>query len=134
MSAVIKSVADGGRRAAGEVALALTALEVATVQLERELEEARQELGRLRATSAAVATGPSAIPEPFLLALLKHANDSDCLDVAEDELLDHHRTRAWREILPACWIAAQAEALGWQVEVNDLGDRLLVLDRKETAR
>lgn len=56
MSAVTKSVADSGRRAAGEVADALTALEVATVQLERELEEARQELGRARVYNEALAT------------------------------------------------------------------------------
>ena len=55
MSAVIESVADSGRRAAGEVADALTALEVATVQLERELEEARQELGRARVYNEALA-------------------------------------------------------------------------------
>lgn len=72
---------------------------------------------------------PGTIPAAFLLALLRQARDDDSLDITDDELLDHHRTDVYRRIIQACWIAAQASALGWQVEVGDLGDRLLVLDR-----
>lgn len=75
---------------------------------------------------------PGTIPAAFELALLRHARDEDRLDITDDELLDHHRTDVYRTVIAACWIAAQASALGWDVQVNDLGDRLLVLDRIDT--
>lgn len=68
---------------------------------------------------------PGTIPETFLLALLRQAAE-------EQDLLDHDHADTLRRTIQACWIAAQAAALGWQVEVNDLGDRLLVLDRIDT--
>lgn len=80
----------------------------------------------LAAAHAAVA--PRAIPQEFLRALLTQANGEDGLDVADDDLLEHHRTEVYRRVIESAWIAAQAEALGWQVEIGDLGDRLLVLD------
>lgn len=79
--------------------------------------------------AAHAAVTPRAIPQEFLRALLTQANGEDGLDVGEHELLDHGRTEVYRRVIESAWIAAQAEALGWQVEVGDVGDRLLVLDR-----
>jgi hypothetical protein len=79
--------------------------------------------------AAHTAVAPRAIPQEFLRALLTQANGEDGLDVGEHELLEHHRTEVYRRVIESAWIAAQAEALGWQVEVNDVGDRILVLDR-----
>ncbi len=81
------------------------------------------------AAAEAVLNTPGTIPAVLELALLRQARDEDSLDVTDDELLDHHRTDPWRSIIHACWTAAQAHALGWEVATNGTGTRLVVLDR-----
>lgn len=84
------------------------------------------------AAADAVLRTPGTIPAVLELALLRQANAEDGLDVADDQLLDHGRTEVYRRIIQACWVAAQADALGWEVAANGRGDRVLILDRVAT--
>jgi hypothetical protein len=53
---------------------------------------------------------PAEIPEPLMLDLLRHVDDSDGLDVAEDELLHHRRTRGYIWAIKAAWAAGRTAA------------------------
>jgi hypothetical protein len=50
------------------------------------------------------------IPEPLMLDLLRHVDDSDGLDVAEDELLRHRRTKGYIWAIKAAWAAGRTAA------------------------
>lgn len=50
------------------------------------------------------------IPDELLLELLREADHLDGLDVADDELLHHRRTRSWRILLPKVYAAGYAQA------------------------
>lgn len=72
---------------------------------------------------------PAGLPVEIELALLRQANAEADLDVAEDELLDHHRTQTYQTLARAAYAAGWAVASGYEVTVGDLGDRVSIGDR-----
>lgn len=78
------------------------------------------------------APDPSKLPREYELAFLRQAKDEADLDVAEDELLDHHRTQTYRTLLQAAYAVGWAIASGYEVTVNDLGDRVGIGDHPQT--
>jgi hypothetical protein len=83
--------------------------------------------------AAADEPAPQSIPAAWELVLLRQAEREEGLDVADDELLDHHRTATYRSVIQAAYRVGFAVALGYEIEVGDLGDRLLVGDRVTPA-
>lgn len=69
------------------------------------------------------------IPLDFQRAILRQINAEMGLELADNELLDHHSTEGYRTAIRAAWNASQAATLGHEVTVSDTGDRLLVGDR-----
>lgn len=54
----------------------------------------------------------SGIPDALLLQLLRRANRDDDLDVAESELLDHHRTQTYTAAISSAYAAGIMAASG----------------------
>jgi hypothetical protein len=53
---------------------------------------------------------PAEIPESLMLDLLRHVDVSDGLDVAEDELLHHRRTKGYIWAIKAAWADGRTAA------------------------
>lgn len=49
------------------------------------------------------------IPAALELDFLREVNERDSLDVAEKELLDHHRTLVYRWVIAAAWRAGYGQ-------------------------
>lgn len=83
-----------------------------TKPLLAELSSTRAQLAEVttdRDRLAALITVPdgSDIPEPLLAELLALANHAEGLDVADYELLDHHRTETYRTVIESAWSVAR---------------------------
>lgn len=77
--------------------------------------------------------GPQELPDELLRALLRQVVAEEGLGVTEDMLLLHARTDTWRLVLKSAYRVGYAAALGYEVTVDEAGDRVVVGDRIEAA-
>lgn len=77
------------------------------------------------------APGPQDMPADWLLALLRQVRDEQSLDVADAELIDHHRTEGYRRVIHAAYRVGYAAALGHHITVAETGDAVLIGDQPD---
>jgi hypothetical protein len=80
-------------------------------------------------TPDAAEPGPQDIPAEWMRAILHDATTLDDLDVADTELLTHHRAQGYRTAIRTAYGVGYASALGYAITVKD--DLVLIGDRPE---
>lgn len=85
-----------------------------------DLTAARAEVARL--TALITAPDGGGIPAPLLLEMLSMANHAEGLDVADYELLDHHRTETYRMVAESVWSVAREQVEELTAEVQRRGE------------